>query len=84
MLKVLSIVAVKGTEKVNVIGGPFTIYPLGGEGGEDDRRVLGITWFSEGTGGDISRRQQSIRRGYRKLTANYLPLWADHKDITDP
>ena len=63
-----------------------TIYYLspgrGGRGGRSE--VLGITWFSEGTGGDISRHQQSIRRGYRKLTANYLPLWADHKDITDP
>ena len=54
-----------------------------GEGGEDDRRF----WESHGfqrERGDISRRQQSIRRGYRKLTANFLPLWADHKDITDP
>ena len=45
----------------------------------------GITWFSGGSGGGISARQQSVNR---YLTANQLTKrgggGGDHKNVTEP
>ena len=46
--------------KLFVSLGIFIIYRHGGRGGFED---LGETWFSGGTGGGISRRKPSTKRG---------------------
>ena len=62
--------------------------PVWGGGGERGEIWGQSNCFQGVTEGGVSWRQQSIKRGYRKLTANQLPLMeggrVGHKNITEP